>query len=816
MNIANRVIRLALWASLIAVPAVAFLAALRLGVGALLLALAGAVVLALVTRVAALRGAGWAERLWNPLLAGMGARLNALVAEPAVAQPPPPLQRAAPIQPRSGRDWLGALRDRAAHAVSGMRAADAPGELTGRQWLAALAAMAVVAIPIVLRLYRLDDLQAEMYGDINIVYEYVSDIRSGFWPFNFILSSGPLYHYLIWPIVGVTGMNYTGLKLASVVVSLGSVLGAYLLSRRLAGHSFALVAAFVTGVSSWLLIFSRLGNSQIVVPMLVTLAMWLIARYLQGGGVINIVLAAVASTLGLYGYPQSFVVAPTMLVTLLALRLFGQRIEWRALGLFLATMLILAVPFALVFSGDSEGFVNGYIGGKFFGAENVPQRLVQNFIRAMLAFHVSGDNVFRSNPPGVPHLDLISGVFMLAGLAYWLRGEKRRWLPLLIVPFVLLQAPSMLVINFQEEVPSASRTLGVAPIAYILVASGIWWSFNVMRQRGASQLAAALSLLAVLGAILGLNMQRYFERYVAGLPYDNTPVARILTDVAKTLPPATNLYLYHCCWETGMPEPKSIEYELAPSRRIQVITLGTLNCDTVDALIQRPAVLFWDHRQPLPDLSLAACAGRFPAQMHTSPQGKPVFNSAVVLGASRADAQLLDPLASPLPVPPPGASPESSETYAQPADIAPGTLVIDELASAELTLSGSPVVINYSLLDIGGPEALVDGEASTPARAAKANPFVIDVAFLQPRAVRKASVQIQTIVAVKVFVTVTTAQGESDTTAYDFFDSGPNPVLTFDISDGATPISDIKFEIVDKRLMPGDGYHMHVFEVQVE
>ncbi len=816
MNIANRVLRFALWAALLAVPVAVFLAALRVGVGALLLALAGSIVLALVTRVAALRGAGWAERLWNPLLNGLGSRINALVEEPSVALEPTPFQAPAPIQPKSGRDWLGALRERAAQAMAGVRATDAPGELTGRQWLAALAAMAVVAIPVVLRLYRLGDLQAEMYGDINIVYEYLSDIRSGLWPFNFILSSGPLYHYLIWPIVGVTGMNYAGLKLASVVVSLGSVLGTYLLSRRLAGHSFALVAAFVTGVSSWLLIFSRLGNSQIVVPLLVMLGLWLIVRYLQGGGVINIVLAAVVSTMGLYGYPQSFVVAPTMFVTLLALHLAGQRVEWRALGLFLATVLILAIPFAIVFSGDSEGFVNGYIGGKFFGAENVLQRLVQNFIRAMLAFHVSGDNVFRSNPPGQPHLDLVSGIFMLAGLMYWMRGDRRRWLPLLIVPFVLLQAPSMLVINYQDEVPSASRTLGAAPIAYILAASGIWWLFNVIRQRGASQLAAALSMLAVLGAILGLNVQRYFERYIAGLPYGNTPVARILTDVADTLPPTTNLYLYHCCWETGMPEPKSIEYELTPPRRIQVITLGTLNCDTVDALIQRPAVLFWDHRQSLPDLSLAACAGRFPAQMHTSPQGKPVFNSAVVLGASRSDRQGFDPLASPLPAPPPGASPESSETYAQAADVAPGTLVIDELVSAELTLSGSPAVINYSLLDIGGPEALVDGQASTPARAAKANPFVIDVAFLQPRPVRKARVQIQTIVAVKVFVTVTTAQGESNTTAYDFFDSGPNPVLSFDVSDGTTQISDIKFEIVDRRRMPGDGYHMHVFEVQVE
>ncbi|MCG8349463.1 MAG: hypothetical protein MI924_16985, partial [Chloroflexales bacterium] len=116
-------------------------------------------------------------------------------------------------------------------------------------------ALATGALILFLRLIQLDELQAEMYNDIVILYEYLAEIRDGEWPLHFVLSAGPLYHYLIMPIVALTGMNYFGLKLASVIVSLGVLAATYGLSRRLLDDRFALLAVFIAGVSSWLLIF---------------------------------------------------------------------------------------------------------------------------------------------------------------------------------------------------------------------------------------------------------------------------------------------------------------------------------------------------------------------------------------------------------------------------------------------------------------------------------------------------------------------------------------------------------------------------------
>src|SRR5207244_4162422 len=107
--------------------------------------------------------------------------------------------------------------------------------------------------------------------------------------------------------------------------------------------------------------------------------------------------------------------------------------------------------------------------------------LFGNIARAVLALHVRGDDTFRSNPAGLPHLDWISGVLFLGGIVFWLRTERRRWSPVLLVPLLLLQVPSMLVLSQPEEVPSAGRTLGVAPIVYILVASGLWWLLRSIR-----------------------------------------------------------------------------------------------------------------------------------------------------------------------------------------------------------------------------------------------------------------------------------------------------------------------------------------------
>jgi len=563
-----------------------------------------------------------------------------------------------PVFEPAARRLLSTSEDRLPHPQYPADHIASPWGLPARQAWFFVLALSTGALVVFLRLIQLDELQAEMYNDIVILYNYLAEIRRGAWPLRFVLSTGPLYHYLIMPIVALTGMNYFGLKLASVIVSLGVLAATYGLSRRLINDHFALLAVFIAGVSSWLLIFSRLGNSQILVPLLTTCALWLLARMIQRARRLDLVACAIVSALGLYVYPQSWVLPAVIVVTLVCLRWSGHSVRWADVGRFVLLLIPLSLPFVWLVSQDPKNVVSGYIGdkltnyhGDFVGV------VLGNFTRALLALHVRGDSIFRSNPPGLPHLDQISGLLFLVGIVFWLERGRRQWSSVLLVPLVLLQLPSMLVLAVPEEVPSASRSLGVAPLVYILVASGLWWLVQTIwaLQRLAAKLrpskarhggpltinaGAIISHIAtggrwvgpaiaglLLGAILLLNTHRYFQIYTSGLPYHNTPVGQIIATYVDLLPADTQIYLIGCCWVSSMPQTESVQYAMARPQNLHLVEPSRLSCDQLRSL-PLPVVLVWSFHMTVPAPQLEACKQWLPAQLYSSRQGLPVFFAA--------------------------------------------------------------------------------------------------------------------------------------------------------------------------------------------
>ena len=493
------------------------------------------------------------------------------------------------------------------------------------RWLYALTGCAVVA-SVLFRLVHLAVLPGEMFGDITIVYEYVRNIQLGHWPTNFVLSSGPLYHYLITPVVSFTDLDFEGLKLASVVTSLGVLGTTYAFVRELVDRELAVIAMFVAGVSSWLLIFSRLGNSQIVTPLLSVGALYFAVRVARREQWWNAAACGAISIAGMYEYPQTFVLAPVLLVTLLLLRTTRGGVTWRDVQIFTATACVGAVPFLLMLRAHPSTFLDGYIGGKIRTGSGTWSTLPGNMWRALLAFHIDGDSGFRGNPAGMPHLDRLSGLLFLFGIVFWLRPERRRWAPLVLVPMVLLLVPSMLVLSNPVEVPSASRTLAAAPLAYLLVASGLrsvggWMSGVAWLPR----LVTALVLVFITVA----NGHRYFVTYADGLPNHNVAFGRTIADYLQTLPDDTNAFIVDCCWgEAGQPEPKGIRYlDAGPvATSLGEIVGDELSCDVL-AQLPRPAVLVWTPAEPVP-VALRNCAGELAPQLHTTDDGLQVFWSS--------------------------------------------------------------------------------------------------------------------------------------------------------------------------------------------
>jgi 4-amino-4-deoxy-L-arabinose transferase-like glycosyltransferase len=650
-----------------------------------------------------------------------------------------------------------------------------------------LLALATVCLVVFLRLVQLDQLQNEIYGDIALIFDYLVEIRAGTWPTHFTLSSGPLYHYLIMPVIALTGPTYFGIKLASVLVSLGVLVATYAFARRLIDERFGLLATLIAGMSSWLLIFSRLGNSQILVPLLATCALWLMLRIIQGGGAAAVVACAVVSALGLYVYPQSFVLPFVIGLTLLCLRWAGMPVRWADLWRFALVTALCALPFAWIVSRDPYNFFSGYIGGKLGDGGNLVGTLVGSIWRGLLALHVQGDGGYRSNAIWQPHLDRMSGLLFLVGVVFWLRPEWRRLSPALLVPMLLLQAPSWLVLNRSDEVPSASRTLGAAPVAYILVASGLWWIVRIIQARRRGWLAVAVAA-TLLVTILLLNAQRYFREYIGGLPYQNTPIGRLVATYLDALPPDTKIYLIGCCWQDSMPEPNSIRYAMARPEQLQIKQPEELNCDWL-RLTQPPAVLIWSFQNALPAPQLAGCADLLPAQLYASPQGLPAFYAA--------------PLRSGLPEDSAPAGIEGAPGGAEP------------LESQLVEMDGQTVKVSYSRLDIGEVVDLFDHNPDTLIRGAAANPLVLDVQLAQPRSVSAISLTLATMSRAQIKVDLIGEDGETVSFARGFVDLVGIPDVELPLPDGPVETRRLRIEIYDLAPRSNDDPHIHVRELQL-
>jgi 4-amino-4-deoxy-L-arabinose transferase-like glycosyltransferase len=656
-------------------------------------------------------------------------------------------------------------------------------QLSAQQVLFFGLALLVVGVCVALRLFQLDTIQSDFYGDIQIVADYVQGIQQGRWPVEFVLSAGPLYHYLITPITMLAGSHYVGLKLASVVVSLGVLAGTYAFARRLIDDMFALVALAVAGVSSWLLIFSRLGNSQILVALLVAVALWLVLRVAQYQRNADLVACAIVSALGLYVYPQSFVLPGVVWLTLVCLRQAGHPIRRSALLWFILISIACALPFAWLVYRDPDNFFSGYIGGKIIAEQSPLEALLTNMVNAALAFHVRGDAIFRSNAPFEPHLDPLSGALFLAGVVFWLLPPRRRWSPVLLVPFVLLQVPSVLVLGRPSEVPSASRTLGVAPLAYVLVASGIWWIAAALVRLGRRRLSAAVAATLVAIIVL-LNIQRYFGDYVGNLPYHDTSIGQQIAAYADRLPPETHIYLAGCCWEEIMPETPYVKQVAQRPDSIEELSLDDLTCDQLQFL-QRPAVLIWSFHDELPSPQIEPCRAWLPAQQFLSPAGLPVFNAAPI----RPDLAL------------------RAETPA-------GDTYDERLDYTTIHLGAQTLGLRHSPIDMGVVDNLFDGQTDTLIRGASANPFVIELRFAEPRSLSELGLDLATMPRFRVTVTRTLDDGQTTSSAREFEGLPDDPHVDLELP-GNQPARIVRVAIEELPTLPESEYHIHVRELQL-
>lgn len=454
---------------------------------------------------------------------------------------------------------------------------------------------AITLLGLAIRLYRLDTIPGEMWGDVLfhhylatlvLDHQFYTDYRFG--------GDGPMLSYIIAGLSLLFGLTFFTIKLATVLAGTLLIPLDYLLTRQLFGRRVAGIAALLTAISFWAITFSRQGKPYILAAVFFALALWLVLAGQQW-------LGGIAVGLGMYtqaafwGAPFAFVTTPYVLL-------------WA---------IIVALPVIINFARDPGALIgsSSYIGSKLHQQHSltgIVLRVLDNIRKNLLAFNVRGDAVFRHNIPYHPILDRLSGIFFLIGvvLILWRIARHREWRLLLwvVIPFAVIQIPSV-VDQVPTDTPAMGRMVGALPltmatIAYALDRSAAATLFGVRRLPRPRLLAGAL-LWAILVAIFAINAHNYFVVYPRTLPNGNTPFGATIAGRIDGTSPLTYSFVVGCCWgQWGQPEPGAAS-EVVTAHRY-VVNVHTLR-DAARQISTLPrgsrVLLFMDPATPVSALT---------------------------------------------------------------------------------------------------------------------------------------------------------------------------------------------------------------------
>ena len=462
----------------------------------------------------------------------------------------------------------------------------------------------IVMAGLLVRLYQLDSLPGELWGDTITHYRLAEAILKGdfFLEYRF-LADGPLFSYFAAFVAKLIGLSFYSLKLTTTLIGTACIVTIYYFTLELIKKkSVAYVASFFMAFSFWGLSFSRQGKPHMLIPLLVTLSLFFALRQ-------KVILAGI----------------------LLGLGLCIQSASWGMLFVFLPHLMILLIglltvsPTILSIVEDRQSYfsASGYYGEKLGAGRHLElgdyvSRLSENIVKNITSFNLKGDVAFRQNIPGHPSLDMLSGILFVLGMILLLRElffrRKTKLFWYFFFPFWVIQIPSLSDVSNPQSVPNIGRMIGVLPFVCIAVAYGLVFLVTKISQLtafiGAERIRQPLILAVLLGAIFIVNFYNFFIIYPRTLPNGNTPFGKIIARHLDTYPQDSRVFVAGCCWgEWGQPEPGAIEFSLRQKRTLNFVSpitsLESLLCEN-DRIKSQTKIVVVAQPKPIADFN-ASC-----------------------------------------------------------------------------------------------------------------------------------------------------------------------------------------------------------------
>lgn len=435
-----------------------------------------------------------------------------------------------------------------------------------------------------IRIYNINNIPGEIWGDVISHIQLANQIKSGDFFIDFRFGGdGPLFSYLAALFTLYTKTSFLSLKLLTAFLGTFLVFGIYIITKELFNNkTLAYISALIASFSFWTISFSRQAKPHIIVPIFVCFVIYFIMKK-------KYIVAGIILGLGMYTQASFWT------TIFFALR---NRI------VFIISML-LSIPLMIEFVYNQTTYVSQ---SNFYGEKlgislqlsffDYLRRLFSNSLENIASFNFIGDRAFRHTISGQPHLDIVSGgVFVIGFLAILKKGFfpfNKKIILYFIIPFFLIQIPSILDVNNPLSTPNMGRMIGIIPFIYIAIAYAILILVKVARQRFGFS-ASFFILFFTLGLIAFINLHNYFYVYPQGLPNGNIPFSKIVAQELDKKSSNTSIVLLGCCWgEWAQPEPESISLSLKKEKLIQSdysLTQADITCKLLkDLSISKPAI----------------------------------------------------------------------------------------------------------------------------------------------------------------------------------------------------------------------------------
>lgn len=476
---------------------------------------------------------------WNlgPWLIGLGLCL--------LAFRPPPAERP------EGAGWVRRLAESDSVAIRW-------------EWLALAG---ILLLGLVLRLYKLDTIPGEKWGDLGFHYADVRSIWQGDHQIYFPNWGGgrePIFFYLLAILTYIFGFSSLATKFLSAMIGLGTLVAVFLWAREMYGRQVALFAALLLAISKWHIILSRSSFRASLLPLAVCLVGYAFVRALRTRRTLDWAWAGLLLGLAFYTYPTSLGLPVAVALALGGAALAGGIRPNRQRVLNVVVMMALAaavlVPLGrTVFDNPHWYWKRGSIdtAGGLLG-ESVEGQTVATVLttyadrarRTFGQYHYAGNDYGYYMIPHERHMGIVDAVLLAFGLAYcvifWRRGHNVI-LPVfglaMLVPVILVSLPEP---SWAMNAVRSSGTLGPVCIMAAVALALLWrwvaaflaqdWSISLgvgtvdegERRRvalGVSGRWVAAILVAVLLALqFRDSVNAYFRRYPPGIEWGNYPL----------------------------------------------------------------------------------------------------------------------------------------------------------------------------------------------------------------------------------------------------------------------------------------------------